>query len=102
MSPTRHDLALGAKPGTGAVTPRFPSVEGENSAERWPIVGTVSAKSPTSRKEREKWGTRLLAGPFVLGNDLVERLALGKHLGVSLLKLFEPCPRTVAESNYLN
>ncbi|MFZ1007062.1 MAG: hypothetical protein WAN65_09505 [Candidatus Sulfotelmatobacter sp.] len=26
-------------------------------AERWLRVGKVSAKSPTSRKEREKWGT---------------------------------------------
>jgi hypothetical protein len=30
----------------------------EKSAERWLRVGRVSAKSPTSRKEREKWGTR--------------------------------------------
>jgi len=52
----RHDLALGSK--SGAVSPRFPSVEGENFggalAEGW----GVSAKNPTSRKEREKWGTR--------------------------------------------
>ena len=33
------------------------SVEGETSAERL-RVGRVSAKTPTSRKEREKWGTR--------------------------------------------
>src|SRR5208282_3723380 len=44
--------------GTGAVSPPFPSAGGENSAELWLRVGTVSAKSPTSRKEREKWGTR--------------------------------------------
>ena len=29
--------------------------------ERWLRVGRVSAKIPTSRKEREKWGTRLHA-----------------------------------------
>jgi len=46
----------------GAVSPRFPSVEEENSAERWLKVGRVSAKSPTSRKEREKWGTRRIKG----------------------------------------
>jgi hypothetical protein len=28
------------------------------SAERWFRVGRVSAKIPTSRKEREKWGTQ--------------------------------------------
>jgi|SRR5580704_802423 hypothetical protein len=48
----------GAKPETrGSVGPRFRLVEGENSAEHWLRVGRVSAKSPTSRKEREKWGT---------------------------------------------
>jgi hypothetical protein len=37
---------------------RLELVGGENSAERWLRVGKVSAKSLTSRKEREKWGTR--------------------------------------------
>ena len=38
---------------------RLDLVGGENSAERWLRVGRVSAKGPTSRKEREKWGTRV-------------------------------------------
>ena len=37
---------------------RLDLVGGEKSAERWLRVGRVSARSPTSRKEREKWGTR--------------------------------------------
>jgi hypothetical protein len=37
---------------------RLDLVGGENSTERWLSVGRVSAKIPTSRKEREKWGTR--------------------------------------------
>ena len=37
---------------------RLDLVGGENSAERWLRVGRVSAKTSTSRKEREKWGTR--------------------------------------------
>ena len=32
-------------------------VGGENSTERWLRFGGVSTKTPTSRKEREKWGT---------------------------------------------
>jgi len=32
--------------------------EEKNSAERWLRVGRVPTKIPTSRKEREKWGTR--------------------------------------------
>ena len=31
---------------------------GKRSTERWLRVGRVSAESPTSRQEREKWGTR--------------------------------------------
>src|SRR5438874_440679 len=38
---------------------RLDLVGGEDSEERGLRVGRVSAKSPTSRKEREKWGTRL-------------------------------------------
>jgi uncharacterized repeat protein (TIGR03803 family) len=52
-----------------ASSPRFPSVEGENLAERWLRVGRVSAKSPTSRKEREKWGTRNLYGTTAAGGN---------------------------------
>jgi hypothetical protein len=37
---------------------RLELVGGENSAERRLRIGRVSAESPTSRKEREKWGTR--------------------------------------------
>jgi hypothetical protein len=39
---------------------RLDLVGGENSTERRLRVGRVSAKGPTSRKEREKWGTRHL------------------------------------------
>ncbi len=37
---------------------RLDMVGGEDSTERWLRVGRVSTKIPTSRKEREKWGTR--------------------------------------------
>ena len=53
----RHDLALGQNRDGGAVSPRFRRWKEKIRAERWLGVGRVSAKIPTSRKEREKWGT---------------------------------------------
>jgi hypothetical protein len=56
-----RDLALPlpcAPRGRAGADQRLDLVGGENSTERWLRVGTVSAKIPTSRKEREKWGTR--------------------------------------------
>ena len=41
-------------------------VGGQDSEEYWVKVERVSAKSPTSRKEREKWGTRL---PWIMDKD---------------------------------
>jgi hypothetical protein len=43
-------------------------VMAEAATERWLSVGRVSAKSPTSRKEREKWGIRQQPTRAVLRN----------------------------------
>jgi hypothetical protein len=53
-------------------------VGGENSAERWLRVGRVSAKSPTSRKEREKWGTHF---HFISASDRGLRHRPAHHHG---------------------
>jgi hypothetical protein len=54
-------------------------VMAEPATERWLSVGRVSAKSPTSRKEREKWGTR----PNMSHGDgcTPERVCLGTGFG---------------------
>jgi hypothetical protein len=41
-------------------------VGGQDSEEYWVKVERVSAKSLTSRKEREKWGTR---HPWIMDKD---------------------------------
>jgi hypothetical protein len=43
-------------------------VMAEAATERWLSVGRVPAKSPTSRKEREKWGIRQQPTRAVLRN----------------------------------
>jgi hypothetical protein len=67
-------LHWGQHQGRGAASCRFPPVGGENSAEQWLRVGEVSAKSPTSRKGREKWGTRPHPSDIVISSALLHRL----------------------------
>jgi hypothetical protein len=62
---------------------RLDVVGGENSAECWLRVGRVSAKSPTSRKEREKWGTRLQVYGYAVMPEHVHLLLSEPHRDTS-------------------
>jgi putative transposase len=65
------------------VMPELELLGGENSAERWLRVGRVSSRNPTSRKEREKWGTRLCY-------QIVVRTTENRRLSIFLFQLPNP------------